>query len=349
MPLKNYGVLRATPVDRHLGTGDNPHYQILAVDDQDRYRLAVNVKSKLWPSELSYLIVPHFRHPITESLEQLEPGWHKLPSKPGGVALDYIRGNLFGSFAEMTPLPFSVPGPDNDLNEKIDRYVQRAMASENAWVYAFGEPWGPENKRDKIFGFAPGRGVHDIHMNQGNADDFVKDDGVWQDGGLLFWYADQQEWVALFLKFQSQAIHTDDRTGHMLPEEPGGPPAEHGLPPRPTPVWPPTHAVPDGLVRIVAAKVNTIESPEDETVILLNTSPRPIDLDGWALLDRAKHRKPLTGTLNPGEPMIIHVRPDIELSNQGGIISLLNAEGLKVHGVSYTRDQAREPGWTLVF
>ena len=39
--------------------------------------------------------------------------------------------------------------------------------------------------RDKIFGFLPGNGIHDIHMNQGNSSRFVRDDGVWQDGGLL--------------------------------------------------------------------------------------------------------------------------------------------------------------------
>ena len=44
----------------------------------------------------------------------------------------------------MRPLPFSVPGFDNDLNEKLDRVMQRAVGDENALVYAFGERWGPE-------------------------------------------------------------------------------------------------------------------------------------------------------------------------------------------------------------
>lgn len=343
MTLPNYGVLKARPVDRRLGTGSNPHYQILAVDDQERWRIAVNVKSQLAPSELQYLIVPQFRHAITDLLEPLEPGWHRLPSVPAGMALDYIRGNLL-DFADMTPLPFNIPGPDNDLNERIDQYLQRAMADEQAWVYAFGEPWGPESVRDKIFGFSPGRGVHDIHMNQGNSGSFVKDDGVWQDGGLLLRFPAQDQWVAIFLKFQSQAIHTDDVTGHRL----SGLPEPHPTPtPTPTPL--PTPEQPDGLVRILAAQVNTLSSPEDETVILLNTSPAPLNLTGWNLADARKHRKPLSGALLPGEPVIIHVRPEIELSNKGGIISLLDAQGLKVHGVRYTREQAKAAGWTIVF
>ena len=70
----------------------------------------------------------------------------------------------------MRPLPFSLPGFDNDLNEKLDRVMQRAVADENALVYAFGERWGPEpGTKDKYFGFLPGNGIHDIHMNQGDA------------------------------------------------------------------------------------------------------------------------------------------------------------------------------------
>ncbi len=348
MPIKSYGVLKATAVDRRLGTGENPHYHILAVDDHDRYRLAVNVKSQVAPSELEYVVVERFQHPITAHLETLEAGWHPLDSQPGSIALDYIRANLF-SFADMTPLPYSEPGPDNDLNEKIDRFVQRAMANESSWVFAFGQHWGPETKRDKIFGFSPGRGVHDTHMNQGNVGKFGNDDGVWQDGGLLFWFANQMQWVAIFFKFQSQAIHTDDRTGHTIPAEPGGPPSDRIMPSHPAPIWPPTYEVPDGLVRIMAAQVNKIESPEDETVLLLNTSPFPIDLAGWALADSRKHKKLLSGMLNPAQVLLVQVRPEIELSNQGGIITLLNAEGLKVDGVSYTRERAQHPGWTIVF
>ena len=71
--------------------------------------------------------------------------------------------------------------------------------------------------RDKVFGFLPGNGVHDVHMNQGNSQQFRRDDGVWQDGGLLLHYPTQDQWVAIFLAFQSQAWHTDDRTGHAIP------------------------------------------------------------------------------------------------------------------------------------
>ena len=178
--------------------------------------MAVNVLSKEHPSELLYVADEAFHHPLA-----------------------------------------TAPGPDNDLADKLHHFVERAEADPAARIYAFGQRWGPEaTTRDKVFGFLPGNGVHDIHMNQGNSQEFRRDDGVWQDGGLLLHYPSQDQWVAIFLAFQSQAWHTDDRTGHAIPTpEPGEPGA------------------PDQTVRIVAALVNPAgPAPEAEAVTLVNAS-----------------------------------------------------------------------------
>ena len=344
MPLRSYGLLKGKAIEVRLGAGQSPHYQVRIVDDTTDYRIAVNVKSQLPPSEVEYLIVERFQHPITAIVEGFPAGFTALERKPGSGALDYIRGNLFDR-STMRPLPFSVPGFDNDLNEKVDRVMQRAVADEAALVYAFGERWGPEaNMKDKYFGFLPGNGIHDIHMNQGNADRFKDDDGVFQDGGLLVHFADQHEWAAIFLKFQSQSWHTDDRTGHRLSTPPMPQP-----PVPPHPPEPPTTDDPDGLVRIVAALVNPTGSPEVEVVTLLNTSPREINLNGWALLDTQKKRLPLSDVIKAGATRTVQIRQPLALSNKGGVVTLVDEHGLKVHGVAYTREQARNPGWTIVF
>lgn len=344
MPISRYGVLKGRPISRRLGSGSSPHYQVQVVDqDGTNYRLAINVRSQLPPSEVMYYIKPFFVHPITAVIEQFPSGFQELPSRPESGALDFIRGNLLQP-GLMTPLPIEIPGPDNDLNEKLDQIVQRAMSDEQALVYAFGQRWGPENKADGYFGFKPGNGVHDIHMNQGNVGRFTKDDGPWQDGGLLFQFPAQNQWTAVFLKFQSQSWHTDDQTGHALAEP------VPGVPINPDPIQPvPTETLPDGLVRIVAAMVNSKESPEKEWVLILNTSDRTVPLDGWALADKQKAKMPLSGALDAGAVLKVDIRPPVALSNKGGIISLLNRNGLKVHGVSYSREQANQPGWTVVF
>ena len=222
MPLRSYGVLQGRVVGRRRedSSDSSPHYQMHVVDDAETdYRIAVNVLSQQAPSELLYLAVDDFRHPIT-ALLPTGGGWTPLPSGPGAANLDFIRGNLFDPKL-MRPLPPDVSGPDNDLADRLDHYTERAMADDEAILYAFGERWGPEsNVPDKIFGFRPGNGVHDIHMNQGNSARFRDDDGVWQDGGLLFRFPGEDRWVAIFLAFQSQAWHTDDTTGHAIVDVP---------------------------------------------------------------------------------------------------------------------------------
>jgi len=340
MPLKNYGVLKGKAIDSREGMGASPHFQILVVDDDLRHRIAINVKSKVEPSELLYYVDENFDHPMVTELESLSTGFHELPSEPGGMALDYIRGNCF-DITMAKPLPHDIPGPDNNLNELIHKYVARAIAMENSAVYAFGEKWGPETKRDKYFGFKPGNGIHDIHANQGNSDAWRRDNGVYQDGGLIIHLPDEARWVAIVLAFQSQCFHTDDVTGHRIPEACGGGTTSEDEP----------TVVRDKDVRIIAALIN----PEGhdygiESVTLLNTTPDSLDLDDWAIVDKTKKRAYLSGSIGAGETRRITLSgKDVQLSNKGGIITLLDRKGLKVDGVSYTKKEASRSGWTMVF
>lgn len=348
MPVNPYGVLRARPINRRLGAGQNPHYQIHCVASGEDFRIAINVKSRQNPSELLYIIDERFEHPIIETLEDRQIGFTQLNRVPTAGGLDFIRGNLFDP-RDMVALPHDVPGPDNDLNEKFDAIVQRALADETAEVFAFGATWGPEqNRPDNYFGFRPGRGIHEIHMNQGSVGQFQHSNGVWNDGGLIFRFPEQQQWIAVFTAFQSQSWHTDDQTGDRIGTDLVGP-GGNGDPIRPIAGELPTEVLPDGKVRIVAALINPSESPERETVTLLNTTASEIDLSGWELKDKQKNGTPLEGKLAKGATLVVAVKTPMALSNQGGIISLLNKEGLKVDGVSYTRQQARHVDWTTTF
>ncbi len=342
MALDRYGVLVGRAIRRRREGGtDSPHYQVQVAAGGD-FRIAVNVLSQEQPSELLYLVADDLRHPVTAAIGPLSTGWHDLPSKPGGAALDYIRANLFAR-AAMRTLPPDVSGPDNDLADLLDHYVERAIATPAARLFAIGQRWGPEAGRsDKVFGFRPGNGVHDIHMNQGNVERFQHDDGVWQDGGLLLHFPADDRWVGVFLAFQSQSFHTHDVTGHTIPV-PVGPeptePTEPGVPAEQAPVV------------IVAAMVNPSGgAPERESVLLLNASPQQIDLSGWRIADRIKRACAVPGgPLAAGATRSVALTDGVTLGNKGGAITLLDPNGLKVDGVAYTEEQAAREGWTVVF
>jgi uncharacterized protein YukJ len=327
MPLQNYGVLKGSLLSsQREGEQGSPHYQLHLLAGDTHFRVPVNVKSVISPSELLFLVNENFQHPLLAQADSLSAGFTPLPSQPGGLALDFIRGNLFNHL-DMRMLPCDLPGADNDLQDRIEHYASRAINDPSALVYAFGTRWGPEPASDKVFHFVPGNGVHNIHMNQGNDANFQQDDGVYQDGALLFQFPAQNQWVAMFLAFQSQAWHTDDASGHTID---GG--------------------AMDFTLRIIAALVNPAgEEQGREKVILLNTTPAEINLSGWAIVDRFKNKHILSGPIPPGSPLVVTLARPIQLSNKGGTITLLNQEGIKIDGVSYTAAQASKEGWTIAF
>jgi uncharacterized protein YukJ len=203
VPLESYGVLKARILDRRVADRRDPHYHVLCGVGTARWRVAINARSDIAPSEVEQAVITGFAHPILDTVEALNEGWHRLPR-----GLDYVRGDLCAP-EQFTPLPLSRPGADNDLNELFDRHLPRG-----ARVYAFGEPWGPDDARDPYFGFRPGRGIHDVHANQGNTRQFRRDDGVYQDGGLIVGAG--AGWTAILLRFQSQSWKTDPNTGHRV-------------------------------------------------------------------------------------------------------------------------------------
>ncbi|MBV9109786.1 MAG: YukJ family protein [Gemmatimonadetes bacterium] len=231
MPIRNYGVLKGRVVrgiaEHHERT---PHYEILVDAAGVQFRVAVDTRSNdHGRPDLLCACDEDFRHTLTDRLATVGDGFHPLGA---GAGLDYVRGG-FVERGQMRVIPADLPGPDNDLNEKVGRWVDRAAADASIALYVFGGRWGPEpERRDAIFGFLPGNGLHDVHMNQGSPPGrHARDNGAGQDGAILFHLQGEDRWIALFLAFQSQSWHTDERgdvTG-LRPIEPfaDDPPRHH--------------------------------------------------------------------------------------------------------------------------
>ncbi len=218
MPLQHYGVLKGRPVEGQTGTTHSPHFQIHLIDEdtQTDYRIAVNVLSSVKPYNLLYHVEDNFIYPTTPALLQLPQGFTPIVSEPNGLAIDFTRSEIVDP-EEMKPVQFTDIGTEGVLNNLLDIRVQEAIADPDAFIFAFGDRWGPEeNLPDQYFHFTPGNGIHNIHMNQGNDPSHQDEDGVWQDGALMIYLPSQNHWMAMLLKFQSQSWNTDDTTGHAL-------------------------------------------------------------------------------------------------------------------------------------
>lgn len=336
MPLNNYGVWVGYP-RKYVAEKDKktPHLQLYFTDREDQdegeFRAAINIKSSTPEARLAYWFVREFKNPIIEDLGRLEDGWHDLIEAKKSPALDYIRGNLFDPMTG-TLLDHNRPGENNDIIDFISPILDEAI-QRKAKVYLYGEQFS--------------RGIHDVHMNQGNDDSFAKYNGVFQDGGVLLHFPDDDHWEAIFLAFAVQKIHTDDFSGDPIVN------TSFGDILKPIEIIPGGPTRDDKVITIRAALINPIgpdetSSGQAEAVYLFNTTSSDINLDGWSIINHNQDVQALRGVLRANKAEAFTVQ-DCPLTNKGGTITLLNTKGLKVDGVSYTKSQAKREGHLVWF
>lgn len=342
MPLSNYHLFVGR-YDRGLMAPDANHFEIKLNTGNEFYRIAVNVRSQDGSMLMSY-IDENFQHEICGRLLADFPqnGNYNIndATKRKQFGFDFLRRNMVGDFSKMVILPNKLPGLDNDLQDKLELILNRSKADANARIFTFGQQWTSTNAADKYFPEMKDKGMHDIHMNQGNPQgSHDGDNGVYQDGGLLIYFPSLNRWTVMLLAFQSQfntlnpaTLHTDDQTGHRIV---GGP------------------TLTDGDVVIIGALVNPKgEEKGKEKVLLLNLTDQAIALNGWKLVDRTRQEFKISNvTIGAGEPisLTIPANSPFNLGNNGGTISLLNSQGIKVNGVQYTSEQAKVEGRIVKF
>lgn len=107
--------------------------------------------------------------------------------------LDYIRMKLFPHEKMIQMKGFDVTSIY--LTEIIEKNVVQAMNNDDYEVIAFGRL------------YANGKGLHDIHMNQGSVDKFRKNDVSYSDGGLFFRNRRDNKITAVFIAFITQSLN----------------------------------------------------------------------------------------------------------------------------------------------
>jgi hypothetical protein len=197
------------------------------------------------------------------------------------------------------------------------------------------------NPRPSDIAFGTNKGIHDIHMNQGNpSGTFEKDNGIFQDGGLILKFPNR--YVGLFLRFQTQWLPTDEQTGNRIASSsrvPAGGTISGG-----TGGGTPSVAYP--AIYIERVLVNPIGSDLGrEAIVIGNATSAGVDLTGWSIVDRRDSAEALSGTLAAGESRrIVLSGSTIQLGNTGGTIRLKDAAGNQVHAVSYSKEDAQTEG-----
>ena len=336
MSLDNYNLVIGKPIDWTLDDDDDPHIEVLLDVAGEKFRAAINVRSKIPPHTLLYKRIENF-NPST-GLTDLDNGVYNLKDSHSQFALDYVRDGVVQK-SEMEELPYSRVGPNNDLKEKLIPMVEAAISSGSSTFYLFGETWGPETRPDKYFHFTPGRGIHNIHMNQGSQGRFAGSNGIKQDGALHIRQDDN--WTAIFLAFSTQSWTTDNQGNHqgdlVTPTDPVNP-----LPG--TDIGSP--------IRVIAALVNPFNPEEGkESVTLLNVSDTSIRLNGWKLQDGNNRSELLDGwDIGAGDALRVRLSgQSMRLKNQdGGTIRLLAPDNILLQEIVYQREDVRREGWSLV-
>ncbi|KAL4793169.1 hypothetical protein BDV19DRAFT_380295 [Aspergillus venezuelensis] len=340
MPVENYGVWKGHAFDYkieprqhgpelpqlslYFQEQDLHHLEMnsAARRDEERAgmrRAAINITSgNPWDSRLVYWVNHQIdQNVIVDRLAKLKLGFSPLDP---GLGLDYISSSLFQSSSGRL-LPHDIPGQFNDIIDVLEPSIKKAI-EELADVYVFG------SRSDCL------KEIHNIHMNQGNGLKFRAQDGAFQDGGLIFHFAQSDTWLGIFLAFASQAVHTSHLSGHAI----SGVSWSDVLRP---------DIIEDAVV-IQEAYVHppgTDANGRRRSVTLSNRTNRTVPLKDWSIRNSTGlvQALPVDISLAPRVNTVFELG-DCVLSEAGDTIMLLNEHGLKVAGVSYSSRQGIKEG-----
>ena len=203
---RKYGVLIGNVVDIQTDPADDktPHYMIVVGDGNEQYKVNINCRSRRGPNpQVLYYVDEDFEADITNTLSTMDPGFHEVDyenNKNAEIAIDYIRNELVNP-EEMNHLPFDIEG-ENDLRGFLDKNIKNALDNDDAVVYVFGQFYDNDGAK----------GIHNVHMNQGNkGEDHLEENQIYRDGCLFINFSTEDRWVSYFFAFQNQSWNTDDQ------------------------------------------------------------------------------------------------------------------------------------------
>lgn len=134
-----------------------------------------------------------------------DEGWHPLQSRKDSGALDYYRSDAFRPSGDCRRPADEVPAGQSAAPHPLSCPEWNQGSGVDA--FADLEPLLLDSRKIFVYGecFRVGRGVHNIHQNQGDppSSRWYAENGTWQDGGVALLRHDGR--VSVFLcKFKTQ-------------------------------------------------------------------------------------------------------------------------------------------------
>ena len=196
--MEKYVMFRGKVIDKWYDFDKRAHYHIVATDNNGKkYDLAVNIgsiyakKNEIISSNLKvyYAKNYNFQKEIIQEMLLQKVG---ITECKENLRLDYIKMKLFPHNKMIQMKGFDEK--NIFLTEIIEKYVMKAINNDDYEVFAFGRL------------YANGKGLHDIHMNQGSTGKFKKHDAPYSDGGLFFRNKQNNKIAVIFIAFVSQNL-----------------------------------------------------------------------------------------------------------------------------------------------
>ena len=196
--MEKYVMFRGKVIDKWYDFDKRAHYHIVAMDSEGkRFDLAVNIGSIY--EKMNEIVSSNLKVCYDESYNCRKRIVRKMLSQKNGITechkdlyLDYIRMKLFPHEKMIQMKGFDVTSIY--LTGIIEKNVVQAMNNDDYEVIAFGRF------------YANGKGLHDIHMNQGSTGKFKKHDAPYSDGGLFFRNKQNNKISVIFIAFISQSL-----------------------------------------------------------------------------------------------------------------------------------------------
>lgn len=210
MSIKNYGVLKSKVLINEgelVSKRHRKHYNLITQGTSKRLEVNIDLQSQHFQPNVKILCIENYKNPLLEKFEDLAEGFTPLESVAGGLALDFLRQDLFpkADLFDSNPLDGDV------ISQKLNTYL-----SDHEHIVVFGSLYGDEKVGEDHSGSQRSskkiqleNGIDNVHLNQGNQGRHEGSNGIYQDGALFI--KNKKSYTAVFCCFDEQCDKTDEK------------------------------------------------------------------------------------------------------------------------------------------